>query len=101
MRQVLIKTKENATKMHNVKHAIVESSFFVPWVPDVVSGDGTGEAGSEHTTEQAHTHIGLHTRFYWHLSHITYTLRESLRKSPLLLPTTSIYTSMKTTCYWG
>ena len=62
----------------------------VPLVePYVVSGDGTGEAGPEHTTEQAHTHI--HTQFYWHLSHITYTLRESLRKSPLLLPTTSIY----------
>ena len=30
----------------------------VPLVePYVVSGDGTGEAGSEHTTEQAHTHI--------------------------------------------
>ena len=86
MRHVLIKIKENATKMHNVKHAMFLWLNHMLYLVMALGRQALNTLQNKHT----HTYC-IHTQFYWHLSHITYTLRESLRKSPLLLPTTSIY----------
>ena len=77
----------------------VPHAFFDAWgVQDVESSDGSREADSEHTTEQAHTHT--HKILLASPTHHIH-IERIIKKVTFLLLTTIIYTSMKTLVIGG